>query len=491
MGVRILAIELDLGVEWLTKREPSICRALMYAAKDLPEDLPETTRLQALETMAQVLKKCNEVPPADEAAREKVKSLASLFVLELAHTSKHVRQAAQESLAKLSEYSGIPVHEFVAPMKARLVSLLTNKPLRALPFAIQIGYIDAVTYCLKLQNDVLETNESVSRFIKETITLAETPDDTTANDIMASTSQGTPQSSQNQHNAPGTPANSNHATQGNGTPTNSQTALLSTSGKPHDKMLDQRHVENIVKLRVACLQLLAVAIDLREVMASPSDKLRHKVITIFFQRLYARSPEVVSAADEALRAAVVDTEVKLPKDLLQSGLRPVLFALQHLETLKVEVLDCLARLLLLLKTYFKVEIGARLLDNMPKIIDSASLQTASFGLVEHHDRINVAAGIVNIFHLLPPSAKDFMEKLVNIVLDVERQKVTANSSWKPRRPDEGWRVRHAAQLRGSRLHASSLRSYSLIMLFRLTRVLPEVTPILLYSTLSDEHQALQ
>lgn len=110
---------------------------------------------------------------------------------------------------------------------------------------------------------------------------------------------------------------------------------------------------------------------------------------------------------------------KLPKDLLQNGLRPILMNLQDSKRLTVAGLEGLARLLTLLTSYFKVEIGARLLEHMKIIAEDSLLQKVSFGLVEQSPQMKIVTAIFNIFHLLPPAATSFMTDLVNGVLDLE------------------------------------------------------------------------
>ncbi|KAB8360902.1 hypothetical protein FH972_024635 [Carpinus fangiana] len=375
LGIEILAIKLDLDTAWVSERQTEICRALMYTAKDLPEDLPHTTRVQALDTLYAVISLCNKNVTHDEAlasiakgredAPDKFQALVSFFLLELCHNNQHVRAAAQKGLAMLAEITDTEVHELLAPIKMRLLAHIFNKPVRALPLPVQIAYVEAIAYCLKLQHGILEQNEGTARFLREALQLADQEDEAFA-----------------------------------------------------ARNIDQRNFEYITKLRVSTLRLLSQALDFPDFTNSPSNKGRPKIIAVFFKQLYAKSPEVVEAANEALKT-VVERDPKLPKDVLQAGLRPVLVSLQEPQRLKTDVLECLARLLQLLKNYFKVEIGTRLLDNAKLIADAQVLQRASFMLVEQNDRIKLVAAIMNIFHLLPPAASVFMDKIISKTLELE------------------------------------------------------------------------
>lgn len=367
LGINVLVTKLDVGSEWLIPKQLDISRALMYAAKDLPDDLPQATRMQAISTFNIVLRQCNQGISREEALKPSgpIHGLCSFLVLELCHTSRHMRKAAQDAFNILGEICGVEVHELIGPVKDRFFGHVFGKPLRALPFPLQVGYIDAMSYFLRLQNGLLESNEPMSRFLRESSFLAE----------------------QDNEAIPG-------------------------------RLPDQRHHESVTKLKVSCLRLLSLAIDFPDFGSSPTNKSRPRIIAVFFKSLYSKHAEVVDAANDALQA-VVDRDSKLPKDILQAGLRPILVNLQDSSKLKIDNLHCLARLLHILKNYFKVEIGSRLLDNIDKIASAEILQKASFMLVEQDENVNIVTAILDIFHLLPPAAEQFMQPLIDKVLELE------------------------------------------------------------------------
>ena len=61
---------------------------------------------------------------------------------------------------------------------------------------------------------------------------------------------------------------------------------------------------------------------------------------------------------------VLTHQSRLPKELLQTGLRPILMNLADPKRLSIPGLEGLARLLELLTNYFKVEIGHKLLEDL-------------------------------------------------------------------------------------------------------------------------------
>lgn len=395
MGIQVLATKLDLGEEWLSSKQIEFVRALMFVVKDTPEGLPAGTRLRAEETLEAILKRVTQNLPKETLSTDKSKlhGLCGIFVTELAHMNRHVRQTAQEAFATISETMGVPVHELIAPVKDRLLQPIFNKPLRALPFPTQIGFIEAITYCFGLQNNLVTFNDQLNRLVMESLALADADDDTLA-----------------------------------------------------QKPTEFNNAEMIVNLRVSCLKLLSMAMGPQELAASAAqNNSRARIIAVFFKSLYSKSPEIIEAANAGLKDVLTQTN-KLPKDLLQNGLRPILMNLQEPKRLKVAGLDGLARLLTLLTNYFKVEIGARLLEHMKVIAHDALLQKVSFGLIEQQEEMKIVAAVLNIFHLLPPAAVAFMETMIDSVLELEEKlrRTTYSLFRKPlvkylnRYPRESW-----------------------------------------------------
>ncbi|EER41047.1 histone acetylase complex subunit Paf400 [Histoplasma capsulatum H143] len=394
LGIQVFVTELDLGTPWLVDRQAEFVRALMYVIKDTPTDLPASTRIQAQDTLDKILRRCQTGVSKEDLKNEKsrLSSLCGFFSYELSHMSKHVRETSQQAFETIAQAIGAEKHELLAPVKDRLLQPIFNKPLRALPFPTEIGFIDAITFCLGLHHGIVTFNDQLNRLLMESLALVDVDDE-------------------------------------------------SLAPKPNEF----KTAEQIVNLRVSCLRLLSMAMGFPEFASGPQNTGRARVIAVFFKSLYSRSPEIIEAANSGLRDVLTQTN-KLPKDLLQNGLRPILMNLQDPKRLSVAGLDGLARLLTLLTNYFKVEIGSRLLDHLKVIADDSILQRVSFTLIEQSPSMKIVAAIFNIFHLLPPAATTFMEQLVNKVLALEEKlRRTSNSPFrKPlvkylnRYPKETW-----------------------------------------------------
>jgi transformation/transcription domain-associated protein len=143
-----------------------------------------------------------------------------------------------------------------------------------------------------------------------------------------------------------------------------------------------------------------------------------RIITVYFKHVYSSSPEIVDVAHEGLRV-VLQNHSKLPKEVLQSGLRPILVNLADAKRLSVSGLEGLARFLELLTNYFKVEIGVKLLDHFKTLADPQMLLKAAQGPLEDNPDIARMSRLVNIFRLLPPTAIQYLRDLTTLVVDVE------------------------------------------------------------------------
>ncbi|KAK4137532.1 hypothetical protein BT67DRAFT_372977 [Trichocladium antarcticum] len=383
LGIKALLTDVELGDPWVAAKQIEFVRALMYVIKDMPQDLPEKTRRSAQVTLEILLTRltknakkvdCLPAPPPPQphppqpmTRHSRLAQIVMMLNGELSHMNRHVRDTARRSLELIAKAAGTSVWELLEPHRKHLLQPIYAKPLRALPFAIQIGFIDAVTFYMSLKRDFVGFDENLNRLLMESLALADASDESLAG-----------------------------------------------------KTLEFRTHDFIVNLRVSCIKILSTAMGFDEFGGGTNNPTRAKVVSVFFKCLYSDSEPTIEAANGALKAVLQHTS-KLPKDLLQSGLRPVLASLQEAKRLTVHSLDNLGRLLRLLTTYFKVEIGARLLDHVKQIADPNFLHQVSFTFFEQHNSSKVIAAVFNIFHLLPEAAKQFKERVIDNVLDLEEK----------------------------------------------------------------------
>lgn len=380
LGISLMITKFDMGDAWVQNKLLDLVRALMYVIKDMPPDLPSKTRKGAQDTLEMLLgrslknaTKGDLAPPPPPQPNQhptrgsKLFQVCNTLNISLAHMNRHLREASKQALKIIAKELDAEIWELLEPTRDACLPQIYNKPLRALPFATQIGFIDAITYYMGLKSDFIPFEDNLNRLIMEVLALTDAPDE-------------------------------------------------SLAGKP----LEHRTHESIISLRVACMKMLTTAMSFEDFQKGPSNPTRGRIVGVFFKCLYSDSKPIIDAANDALKVVLASTS-KLPKDLLQNGLRPVLANLQDPRRLSVHGLDGLARLLQLLTTYFKVEIGSRLLDHIKNLAEHNMLQRTSFTLIEQNDQMKIIAAVFNIFHLLPSAAEQFKERLITTVLDLEEQ----------------------------------------------------------------------
>ncbi|KAJ3074848.1 hypothetical protein HDU98_010028 [Podochytrium sp. JEL0797] len=374
LGISLLTSQMEFGLQWMLDHELEFIKALLYVLKDVSPEMATSNAESAKHALMHVLKVCNSPVVPQEASEgedgntttnPKFSSLISLLISELSNSNGAVRETIQETFQQLALMTGHEVSQLLLPVRERLLQPIFSKPLRALPFALQIGHIDAITYCLSLRPSLLTFDDQLIRLLSEALALADAEDQ----------------------------------------------ALVS-------KPSHYKNSASLTNLRVVCIKLLSAAMACAEFSGARQVNTRARIIAVFFKSLYAKTTEVVDVAYQGL-ALVLSQEKKLPKELLQAGLKPILVNLQDYKRLTVSVLDGLARLLELLTSYFKVEIGKKLLDHCRQWAEPSVLSSASGRPLTEIDEIKVMVAMLNVFHLLPPAANCFMEDLVKTILDLE------------------------------------------------------------------------
>ncbi|KAK9477125.1 hypothetical protein V1514DRAFT_353659 [Lipomyces japonicus] len=373
LGLKVLLKECDITRDWILKREIDLLRALLFVLKDIPPELPSNACDDAQELIEYILRVCNTDITQDEIGSRLFHQLTSVFFYEVSNSHQIVRETVQKSLRLLSSLANVPLHQLLSPVKQTLLVSIFGKPLRALPFPMQIGNIDAITFCLSLENNFLVFNDELLRLLMESLALADAEDE----------------------------------------------ALLATPNP--QRAMEHTVFEQLVQLRIVCIRLLTLAMMKPEFFQNhPAQQAqtRAKIIAVFFKTLYSRSKQVVEAANEGLKA-VLSQNHKLPKDLLQNGLRPILMNLSDHRRLSIQGLEGLAILLELLTNYFKIEIGTKLMDHLKAWAEPNALYDASGRQLKSQKNINIIAAIMNIYHLLPAEASKFMDSLVTTVIYLE------------------------------------------------------------------------
>lgn len=189
-----------------------------------------------------------------------------------------------------------------------------------------------------------------------------------------------------------------------------------------------------IQLRVSSISLLHSVIighpnDFFDAeVSTPIGNIRPHVISLLFRSLVSNPLKAVVTAHEALRQVLTLSVVakenpekarsqsRLPKELLQTCIRPVLLNLREYTRLSVPLLRGLSRLLSLLSSWFNKTLGEKLLDHLQKWTDPALIK--SHKIWTPGEEPSVAAAIIDLFSLLP-HASHFVEPLVKTTIKLE------------------------------------------------------------------------
>jgi len=167
---------------------------------------------------------------------------------------------------------------------------------------VQTGYLDALTFCISLRSSFVPFSPELVRVLHDALVIAE----------MDETSK-----------------------------------------------FQNRKLQIITDSRVVAIELLSVAMTCPEFQTAEHQDFRNQIIGVFFKTLTLSAKEVVRVSKNGLSHVI--NQQKLPKELLQSSLRPVLLNLADYRKLTVPLLKGLARLLELLTNCFNVTLGGSLL----------------------------------------------------------------------------------------------------------------------------------
>lgn len=370
-AMNVFVRKAELSRKYIIELELEFVRVLMFALRDAPRDPPASVQ-EIIDLIQHLIRTCQ----SQEDGRQRQSRLIEILVRELNSQSRLAREATQSCIKLLAEVTDQPISTVIGQV-TRTVLLDTSagpifsKPLRALSsFAMQVGNIDCVTYLMDLRPPVPEINDEFVRLVQEVLALADVDD---------------------------------------------ASLIPNKRGEPPS------HKQNfwLKSLRIACLRMLRSTMNNQEFNERPAlAPIRQRIITVYFKHVYSSQPEIVDVAYEGLHD-VIQQQSKLPKEVLQSGLRPILVNLADAKRLSVPGLEGLARFLELLTNYFKVEIGVKLLDHFETLADVQMLAKAAAGPLEDNPDISRMTRLVNIFRLLPPAAVQYLKQLTDQVVSVE------------------------------------------------------------------------
>ncbi|KAE8010614.1 hypothetical protein FH972_006971 [Carpinus fangiana] len=352
-------------VEILCLFQVRIVRGLVYVLKRLPiyasKEQEETSQV-----LTQVLRVVNNVDEANsEPRKQSFQGVVEFLASELfnSNASVIVRKNVQSCLSLLANRTGSEVSELLEPLYQPLLQPLIIRPLRSRTVEQQVGTVTALNFCLALRPPLLKLTPELVNFLQEALAIAEAD----------------------------------------------ETVWVV-------KFMNPKVATSLNKLRTACIELLCTTMAWADFKTPNHSELRSKIISMFFKSLTCRTPEIVAVAKEGLRQVI--NQQRMPKELLQSSLRPILVNLAHTKNLSMPLLQGLARLLELLSNWFNVTLGGKLLEHLKKWLEPEKLAQSQKSW-KAGEEPKIAAAIIELFHLLPAAAFKFLDELVTLTIELE------------------------------------------------------------------------
>jgi transformation/transcription domain-associated protein len=175
-AIKVLIHRTDLSRKLLLELEIDFTRALLFCLRDAPQVAPSSA-IEVLDLMKELIRMCQ----SQEDGRARLQKLTETLVIELNSQSELCRNATHACIELLAEVINQSIPDLIAPaVKTKILDPdagpIFSKPLRALPFPMQVGNIDAVTYLMNLRPPFLETSEEFVRLLHEVLALADVDD---------------------------------------------------------------------------------------------------------------------------------------------------------------------------------------------------------------------------------------------------------------------------------------------------------------------------
>ena len=352
----------------IKKNQIAIVSAMFFVLEDTKEEYPNTIVTRTTEIICKILS-LDMVKMTEEELKENKSLLHALseVICYLNSPTKATREASKSILKLISEKTELSIEALMAHCKTLLLKPIFSKPLRALPIPIIIGNIEAVTYCLQASNDT-SFNDELLRFLTEVIALVDADDNS-----------------------------------------------LSGSSKPADYVISKQ----LVDLRVTCINLLSASVSNPEIATSNNGQTKLSILNLFFKTMTKDSDEIIDATYIGLKSAITSSTYKLPKEVLQPGLKPLLINLSDRENLSPYRLKALTRVLEILNSHFKLEVGKKLLDHLDWKSNVMNLDVMADQDIVGQQPTVILSHIINMFHLLPNQADIFLRDLVIKVMKLE------------------------------------------------------------------------
>lgn len=364
-------------------------RALLFVLRDFTEGVEDEVVEHARDALYRLIRICfgtrmKPIASLSSLPEHVVKVLRDTtlrLAADLICDSTSAREAARDCLIILAESLNCDVVDILTPVKEQLLRPLGQRSIRQHQFPVQVGFIEALIFCLKLQRPVV--SEELFTAPLRLFVLG---------DVISMSEDGTIE-------------RLTEADEG------LRTKLI------ENKLIQTSVVKHLMRLRRQAVELLcSVALHCPEHLQKPAnDELFRRIISSFFRNLQSKDSQIVDSAKRGLKQALA--KHPKPKEVLQYNLRPILGNLADYKKLTIPYLQGLSRVLDLFSNWFNVNLGDKLLEHLQRWTEPEKL--AQLKRWTPGTEARVGAAILDLFHLLPPAASMFLERIVVMVIRLE------------------------------------------------------------------------
>lgn len=360
-------------------------RALMFVCRGALETVSKSTIERIKKLLLRILEYCYS--PGDEPSA-KVAVLASKYFkesvmrlgLDLMSEYPVSRDVARIALEHLPQCVDAQVSDIIRPLRDSLIRQMAQRSIRLQNIAAQIGYIECLNFFLEHGKEKFTPELFSSPFRENVLSECIVVLDSVTFDAITEAEEG-------------------------------------FRHKPHEnKFYTAKNTRLLLTLKRKIIGFLCnVAVYSNELQEPAHDRLFRSVTSCFFKCLQSGDDEVVQSSKKGLKQAI--GKHPKPKELLQTNLRPILGNLADYKRLSIPYLQGLSRVLELFSHWFNLSLGDRLLEHLHRWTEPEKFAGQIKWTPGTESKIGAA--ILDLFHLLPPTAAKFLPKIVPMVIKLE------------------------------------------------------------------------
>ncbi|CAL1278798.1 unnamed protein product [Larinioides sclopetarius] len=353
--------------KWVYAHMYSFLKALLFVMMDLTGEVSSGAVDMAKNNLELMLKQfckpCGDDTEEDEKELQTkaVNEVVQELTRQVTQPNSCVREQAMHSLKVIAEAQNKTVTQIIEPHKDLLFDYvpLRKHVLRHQPVICQIGLLDGNTFCITLEPRLFSydlSNAEHKTFFDELVMLCEYDDAT----------------------------------------------LL--------KLPCYKNLSSLIPIRKAMLRLLAACHYM-------PDK-RLDIFQHLYKALSSTTPELQEVGYQCIKDIITKYDVDI--DMVHTTIRPLLLKLGDYRSLSLSVIQHLSYLTLLFPKIFNDKLCDQLLTHLHKCLEVAEATVKDNERTAVVTEVKICVGIINIFHQIPAASTKFIEPLISIVLNTEK-----------------------------------------------------------------------